>query len=180
MPQVGLMADMFKLRDSQSPSDSSNDGGYYSSNSPPYSTAAVPNSLQFPSHSPSTAVLPEMTTHVTHFVANTPSPPVEMQTTIFMQGPLSYQPDTFGAQLQNNGSIGVESYAIPQQINPAHQKQRQTVINEVRARYAGNIPHAHTPSGHQSRRYHSNEKDASESISQWSQWLKGSAPAPVC
>lgn len=180
------MADMYTTRDSLSPSDStSNDGGYYSTGSPPYTTPSVPNTLPisklgysngFQTQYTSNVMLPEVSTQITQFssiVTNTPSPSIEMRGTVFMQRDMAYQPNTFGAELQSNG--GVESYILPQHTIPT---QRQTVINDARARYSGSIPS--TSGGHMmSSRYHSKEKEASESISQWSQWLKGSAPAPV-
>ena len=59
--------------------------------------------------------------------------------------------------------------------------QRPTVIenryvNQARARYA-KVANA-VPGGYSGRL--GNDREATESISKWSQWLKGGAPAPVC
>ena len=61
--------------------------------------------------------------------------------------------------------------------------QRHTVIHQgsyvdqARARY-NKVANA-VPGGYTNAR-NPNDREASESISKWSQWLKESAPSPVC
>ena len=60
---------------------------------------------------------------------------------------------------------------------------RQSVIHTARQRYSSSIPVGHVGSGGVASGHvieHGADTKASDSISQWSQWLKGSAPAPVC
>ena len=79
-------------------------------------------------------------------------------------------------QFMNSQASGTYMSAIGQPSLPP----RQTVIegsyvDEARRRYnkvASGLPVGHT---NQLR----NDREGSESISQWSQWLKGGAPAPV-
>ena len=55
---------------------------------------------------------------------------------------------------------------------------RQTVINDARVQYSGVMPLGHFV--HTDGRTHvsgGSEREATESISQWSQWLKSGAPA---
>lgn len=59
---------------------------------------------------------------------------------------------------------------------------RQNVIHNARQRYSGAAPASGHPSsgGGVAMGHVTDGADADSSISQWSQWLKGSAPAPVC
>ena len=55
---------------------------------------------------------------------------------------------------------------------------RQTVINDARVRYSGVMPSGHfMHAGGRSDVGGGGEREATESISQWSQWLKSGAPA---
>lgn len=66
-------------------------------------------------------------------------------------------------------------------LAPSH--VRQSVIHTARQRYSSSIPAGHVGSGGVASGHvieHGADAKASDSISQWSQWLKGSAPAPVC
>ena len=69
-----------------------------------------------------------------------------------------YPPDSFGMELLNQQPIGLEM-------------GRTKMATDARSRYGGIMPTTGNTG------CHSNEE--SEQISQWSNWLKGTAPAPV-
>lgn len=88
------------------------------------------------------------------------------------------------------GLSGPEFTQRPMQsLTHAPPHVRQSVIHSARQRYSGATPTSGRPPpgssvalGHVTEYIQAapSSTDADSSISQWSQWLKGSAPAPVC
>jgi hypothetical protein len=71
--------------------------------------------------------------------------------------------------------------AVPPSLAQAPPHVRQSVIQNTRQRYSGSTPSAGTHTASSTVEFsHRGVSDADSSISQWSQWLKGNAPAPVC
>ncbi len=93
---------------------------------------------------------------------------------------VSYPPGTFGMELLNEincGSVAEAPMSGEQPIGFEMTSKMsvgvsQQTVNNARLRYAGSMPSNVT--GH-----NSNSSEESERISQWSQWLKGTAPPPV-
>ena len=120
----------------------------------------------------------------------TPSPSVEVPTTFYTHGSaVTFQPVTsngFGDPTAAVHGLTTDLHFVPGGNSQANysirsvplagqSRVRQTVINDARVRYSGVMPSAgHFV--HASGRPHV-EREATESISQWSQWLKSGAPA---
>ena len=117
----------------------------------------------------------------------TPSPSVEMPSTFYTHGSaITFQPvNGFGNPAAHGLTTDLHfvgdtqtlgsNYSIRSVPVAGQGRVRQTVINDARVRYSGVMPtghFVHTTSG----RPHV-EREATESISQWSQWLKSGAPA---
>ena len=137
--------------------------------------------------------------HVTQFgsQSSTPSPSMELQTTFIPNGNSTSNftdlSDIINIPLNVDMTTFNEFAHLPptttHSLTQAPPHVRQSVINNTRARYSGAIPTGGNlggveQQGHVIRHFHgtgtSSEVDESNRISQWSQWLKGSAPAPVC
>lgn len=73
-----------------------------------------------------------------------------------------------------SGPQFTQRMAVPS-LTHAPSRVRQSVIQNTRQRYSGATP----TSGGLAMGHVTRHPDADSSISQWSQWLKGSAPAPV-
>ena len=164
------------FRRSISPSDTSADGQFgsptSSHHSPPYYNTSLPQINQEELNI-SRSRQPNMF-------------PVQMQTTVFATtSPVIDSRTVAGYKATNLTELNFLEEGPSVGVNSASKQrsQRHTVIHQgsyvdqARARYnkvANAIPGGYT-NGH-----NTGDKEASESISKWSQWLKGSAPAPVC
>ena len=168
-----------------------------------YMTTQSPSPLTTPgNHSavPANQIL-SMEGDVTHFYNSSSNPNLQMEINPLLFGPSGN--DACLSHRNNNtvDSIGfLDINAFQPSVAPslAHAPQvRQSVVDETRARYSGSAPikggvHAseirgqrevgcvkgHTPKyagGHGD----TNTDTASQSISQWSQWLKNGASEPV-
>ena len=119
----------------------------------------------------------------------TPSPSVEVPGTFYTHGSAVTFSNGFGDPTAALHGLTSDLHFIPggdsqalgsnysiRSVPLAGQSRiRQTVINDARVRYSGVMPSAgHFV--HASGRPHV-EREATESISQWSQWLKSGAPA---
>lgn len=126
--------------------------------------------------------------HVTHFgsVSSTPSPLMEPNPLLF---PTVDNSSSISNKYQLNEPV-FQSTSVAPSLAQAPSRVKQSVITETRARYSGTTPingggqnemrqvRGHIPrstGGHDP-----NTDAASQSISQWSQWLKNGAPEPVC
>lgn len=88
----------------------------------------------------------------------------------------SYPPGTFGMELLNEQNCSSVTFTSEQSFamnSGAAVGVTQRTVNDARLRYAGSMPSHVT--GHTT----TTSNKESEQISQWSQWLKGNAPAPV-
>lgn len=85
-----------------------------------------------------------------------------------------YPPDTFGMELMNEQNCSstvmyTNEQPIDFKMNSANTTGvTQRTVNDARLRYSGSMPGRHGTS-----------TEETERISQWSQWLKGTAPPPV-
>ena len=115
----------------------------------------------------------------------TPSPSVEMPATFYTHGSaVTFQPANGFSDAAVHGLTDLHfvsdtqvlgsNYSIRSVPLTGQSRVRQTVINDARVRYSGVMPSGHFM--HASGRPHA-EREATESISQWSQWLKSGAPA---
>ena len=148
-----------------------------------------------------------MNGHVTHFcsMSSTPSPQLEHQAPLFEtkdngnmfnnnQHPSESTADGFANYSE---SVIFQSSSVPPTVDQAYSHIQPLVIAETRARYSGTAPNnggLHvTRDGSQKEvgcmrgriqrpagSHDSYTEAASQSISQWSQWLKSGAPEPVC
>ena len=123
---------------------------------------------------------------------NIPGPSLEVTTTFIPNGNSSSNLSRYSesvsmpmgpemSDLFNLSGVDFSQKAILPSLTHAPPHVRQTVIQNTRQRYSGATPTAagRAPSATMVLG-HANASDADSSISQWSQWLKGSAPAPVC
>lgn len=146
--------------------------------------------------------------HVTHYCSqsSTPSPPVEPHLLSFATNNSgNSMSNDYSPQFQNmstaesmrfmssNEPVSFQSSDMPSSA-PGLSHVRQSIITETRARYSGAAPingglHVSGQKevgplrGHTPRSAGSSDSDAetaSQSILQWSQWLKNEAPEPVC
>jgi hypothetical protein len=111
----------------------------------------------------------------------TPSPSVEVPATFYTHGsaisfsngfgdPAAVHGLTTDLHFVGDGQALGSNYSIRSVPLAEQSRVRQTVINDARVRYSGVMPSAgHFV--HASGRPHV-EREATESISQWSQWLK--------
>ena len=118
----------------------------------------------------------------------TPSPSVEMSGMFYAHGSaVTYQPSEImnpaGPNLTDLQFVN-ESPMMGTNFTAASVPQphvRQTVINVARARYSGVMPSGghtgHIGGSARTQGGGGDDREASESISQWSQWLKSGAPA---
>lgn len=137
--------------------------------------------------------------HVTTYgsQSSTPSPSLELRATFVPNGnatsSLSGYSEAYSVPVgpDMTNMLGLSEAELVQKSIPSLTQApphiRQTIVHNTRQRYAGPIPTGHTPSssggvvgGHMTVGRGGDVESASDSISQWSQWLKGSAPAPVC
>ena len=170
---------------------------YEGSNSPPHSTSSnvtpTYDHMTMMSSADSSPVsslpfshqAPPMAGHVTQFIGQQPmqKPSLEFHATFI---PNANSTSTnfsevldfsmSGSNMLNMSAFdGVDFSSISStQAPPTH--VRQSVINNARARYSGALPTGHGGSHVSGHRGHG----ADAEVTQWSQWLKGSAPAPVC
>lgn len=94
----------------------------------------------------------------------------------------SYPPGTFGMELLNEQNCNSVVFASEQPVafemnSGTTVGITQRTVNDARLRYAGSMPGHVT--GHVTGHNATSNKEESDRISQWSQWLKGTAPAPV-
>ena len=158
-----------RFQRSLSPSETSGDGQYGSPPahlSPPYSNVTVGSPYQ---EEEEICIVSEATQFTTPCPCDIKTP---TSTTLQAVRPPA-DPNTAGYQ-----NAKIEFPSAPSAIGQPSLPVRQTVIestyvNKARMRY--NTVANGVPTG-QMR----NDREATESISQWSQWLKGGAPAPVC
>lgn len=163
------------FRRSISPSDTSVDGQFgsptSSHHSPPYTDTSPPT-------------YPEEIN-----ISRSGQPnlfPVQMQTTVFATSTRVMDPRSVaGSQATNLTELQFleEGPSVGTSSSSKLRTERHTIIhqgsyvNQARARY-NKVANA-VPGGYTNVRNPS-DREASESISKWSQWLKGSAPPPVC
>ena len=118
----------------------------------------------------------------------TPSPSVEMPATFYTHGSaVTFQavggfgdPAVHGLTTTDVHFVGDtqalgSNYSIRSVPLAGQSRVRQTVINDARVRYSGVMPSGHFMHASNGRPH--GEREATESISQWSQWLKSGAPA---
>lgn len=146
--------------------------------------------------------------HMTHLnsLSSTPSPSMEVQATFIPNANstsnLTGYTESFSVPLSTDmnmlGMADAANFtrksAIPS-LAQAPPQIRQNVISSARQRYSGIAPSGHVPlggttvTGHVVAGHHVRGGgggsgrpggNADDSISQWTQWLQGSAPAPVC
>lgn len=171
------------------------------STGPYVTTQTTPTTSGNHSTVPTNQIL-SMNGHVTHFCSqsSTPSPPVELHPLSFASSSNSINTVSNNYPNQNASSpdfmrfVDTNEPVVFQPLSsqaPSHVKQ--SVVTETRARYSGATPmhmsgvgghrEAGPMRGHTPRSAGSHDSDAeaaSQSISQWSQWLKSGAPEPVC
>ncbi len=141
--------------------------------------------------------------HMTNLnsLSSTPSPSMEVRATFVpnanstsnLTGYIeSYSVPMTGTNMSNMFAMSDAEFshkAIPS-FAQAPPNVKQNIIS-ARQRYSGAAPTGHAPSGaatisshvvagHHVRGSANNGGNADDSISQWTQWLQGSAPAPVC
>ena len=173
-------------------------GGVSTVTTPPHSQTPVgfqqPGPFGYATSStfaPSTVVDPTTPPQVAAMSVGTPSPSVEMPASFYTHGSaVTFQPasnvfaDPSMHHLNDMRFVGDtqvvgSNYSMRPVPHMAGQSRaRQTVINDARVRYSGVIPTGHFV--HAGARTHvgvGGEREATESISQWSQWLKSGAPA---
>ena len=116
----------------------------------------------------------------------TPSPSVEMPATFYTHGSaVTYHPPSAFGDMMNATNLTdlhfvSESPALGSNFSKRSIPQtriRQTVINDARVRYSGLMPAGHYGHGPTSRIHGGINDRETESITQWSQWLKNGAPA---
>ena len=138
---------------------------------------------------PSSVVDSTTPPHVAAMSVGTPSPSVEMPATFYTHGSaVTFQPANSFSDPAIHGLTDLHfvgdtqvlgsNYSIRSVPLAGQSRVRQTVINDARVRYSGVMPSGHFV--HAGSRTHvggGGEREATESISQWSQWLKSGAPA---
>ena len=163
-----------RFQRSLSPSETSGDGQYGSPPahlSPPYSNATVGSPYQ---EEEGICIVSEATQFTTPCPCDIKTP---TSSSVQVVRPSPVDPSTVGYQ-----SAKIEFPSAPSTVGqPTSLPVRHTVIestyvNKARMRYSTVANGG--PTGHMSQIR--NDREATESISQWSQWLKGGAPAPVC
>ena len=145
-----------------------------------------------PNFAPTSVVDSTTPPQIVAMSVGTPSPSVEMPATFYTHGSaVTFQPaNAFGDIINpavhnltdlhfvSDTQVLGSNYSA-RSVPHGQSRVRQTVINDARVRYSGVMPSGHFM--HAGGRSHGGggggEREATESISQWSQWLKSGAPA---
>ena len=160
-----------RFQRSLSPSETSGEYGSPPAHlSPPYSNATVGSPYQ---EEEDMCFVSEATQFTTPCPCDIKTP---TSSSVQVVRPPPVDPSTVGYQ-----SAKIEFPSAPLTVGQPSLPVRHTVIestyvNKARMRY--NTVANGGPTAHMSQIR--NDREATESISQWSQWLKGGAPSPVC